>query len=283
MKRTITTLIAASIVASGAVGAVAYMGLVNVGADDPHFPAVHAFLTMTRDRSIEVRSRNIEVPNLNDQALITAGAGNYNSMCIGCHLAPGVAQTELSQSLYPAPPNLAKVGVDGNPAATFWVIKHGIKATGMPAWGKSMGDPYIWGMVAFLEQLPNLDAEQYQRLVASSDGHQHGGGETQMHNHEGQHGSAKADHHAEPKVTTDHHTADSPMTNEGADHHGAADHHASSMTPAAKGADHHAADGPTAHGGADHHTTEPAQQEQAPTAAPKHHLHADGKEHLHDS
>jgi len=79
-------------------------------------------------------------------------------MCIGCHLAPGVAETELSQSLYPAPPNLAKIGVDGNPSAAFWVIKHGIKATGMPAWGKSMGDEYIWGMVAFLNQLPTMDA-----------------------------------------------------------------------------------------------------------------------------
>jgi hypothetical protein len=102
MKRTIKTLVAASVVGSFAIGAVAYMGLVNVGADDPHFPAVHAFLAMARDRSIEVRSKDIEVPNLNDEALIKAGAGNYNSMCIGCHLAPGVAQTELSQALYPA-------------------------------------------------------------------------------------------------------------------------------------------------------------------------------------
>ena len=160
MKRTIKTLVAAGVVGSTAVLAGAYFGVVNVGADDPHFPAVHAFLTMARDRSIEVRSRNIEVPNLDDQALIRAGAGNYNSMCIGCHLAPGVAETELSQSLYPAPPNLAKIGLDGNPSAAFWVIKHGIKATGMPAWGKSMGDEYIWGMVAFLDQLPAMDASK---------------------------------------------------------------------------------------------------------------------------
>jgi mono/diheme cytochrome c family protein len=46
------------------------------------------------------------------------------------------------------------VGVGGDPAAAFWTIKHGIKATGMPAWGKSMGDEYIWGIVAFLDQLP---------------------------------------------------------------------------------------------------------------------------------
>ncbi|WP_298183814.1 cytochrome c [uncultured Pseudomonas sp.] len=287
MKSTIKTLMAAGLVASVAVGTVAYMGLVNVGADDPHFPAVHAFLSMTRDRSIEVRSKDIEVPNLNDEALIKSGAGNYNSMCIGCHLAPGIAQTELSQALYPAPPNLAKEGIDGNPAAAFWVIKHGIKATGMPAWGKSMDDPYIWGMVAFLDQLPKLDAAQYQALVRASSGHAHGGGESPMHNHEGQHGSAKADHHAKPEAGADHHAADSPTASNDAGHHGdstsAADHHAAAMPPAASGAGHHAADEPSSNAHGDHHGAEKSKQEQAPAAAPNTHTHADGKEHLHDS
>src|SRR3546814_13084101 len=88
----------------------------------------------------------------------------------------------------------------------------------MPAWGNSMGDQYIWGMVAFLNELPKLNAEQYRALVASSGGHEHGGGETQMHNHEGQHESASADHHA----------SDSSAVNANADHHG----------DAAGGADH---------------------------------------------
>jgi len=68
----------------------------------------------------------------------------------------------------------------------------------MPAWGKSIADPYIWGMVAFLKQLPTLNAEQYTALAASSGGHQHGGGESKMHNHEGLHdvqGGAAAEHH----------------------------------------------------------------------------------------
>ncbi len=115
-----------------------------------HIPILFThYLSTARDRSIAVRSRDIKVPDLSEEALIRAGAGNYNAMCIGCHLAPGIAGTELSNSLYPAPPNLSKLGVDGNPAAAFWIIKHGIKSTGMPAWGKSMADPYIWGMVAF--------------------------------------------------------------------------------------------------------------------------------------
>jgi mono/diheme cytochrome c family protein len=276
MKRTIKTLVAAGIVGSAAATAGAYFGLVNVGADDPHLPIVHAFLTMARERSIEVRSRDIPVPELEDQELIRAGAGNYNAMCVGCHLAPGIAQTELSQALYPEPPDLTKVGDNGNPAATFWTIKHGIKASGMPAWGKSMDDPYIWGMVAFLQKLPELDARQYRSLVASSGGHQHGGGESDMHNHEGQHGGASDDHHAGETAGMNHHdeAGDDHHAGEatGASHHdAAADHHGGELASA----DHHADETP----GASHHDAKPAVE--APKPATKTHLHADGKEHVH--
>ncbi len=171
---------------------VVYSGVIDVGADEPHSPAVLALLETARERSIAVRASELQVPDLEDEALVRSGAGNYDSMCIGCHLAPGTGETELSQNLYPAPPNLAEHGTGDNPAAAFWVIKHGIKATGMPAWGKSMDDPYIWAMVAFLQRLPQLDAQQYRELVAASDGHQHGGGETEMHDHRGQHEAEQA-------------------------------------------------------------------------------------------
>ncbi|NWL78888.1 cytochrome C [Pseudomonas taiwanensis] len=200
MKKTIKTLALAGLVVAAGVGGVVYSGVVNVAADDPHYSLVHRFLTAARERSIEVRSRDIQVPPLDDAGLIRAGAGNYAAMCAGCHLAPGLAATELSLALYPAPPNLSQQGVDGDPAAAFWVIKHGIKATGMPAWGKSMGDEHIWGMVAFLQRLPGLDADGYRQLVDASDGHQHGGGESQGHGHEAEvtqeEGHGEAEGHA---------------------------------------------------------------------------------------
>ncbi|MCX7563678.1 cytochrome c [Xanthomonadaceae bacterium XH05] len=73
------------------------------------------------------------------------------------------------------------------------MIKHGIKASGMPAWGKNMGDEYIWNMAAFLQVLPTLDATAYKELVDSSEGHSHGGGETQGH-----HDDEKAEDHPAP-------------------------------------------------------------------------------------
>jgi len=129
MKRTLITLSVAGAVAALTIASVAYVGLINVGADDPHWQPVHTFLNYVRERSIAVRARDIQVPALDDQQLISSGAGNYNAMCIGCHLAPGVEATELSQSLYPAPPNLATTEANSDPAITFWVVKHGIKAS----------------------------------------------------------------------------------------------------------------------------------------------------------
>ncbi|HVR82338.1 MAG TPA: cytochrome c [Luteimonas sp.] len=172
------------------IGGFVWSGIYNIGADDTHTRPVYSMLQMMRERSISARASKLHPPpNLNDPALIRQGAGNYNSMCTGCHLGPGMEPTELSKGLYPAPPNFSKVGVL-DPSHHFWVIKHGIKASGMPAWGKSMSDEYIWGMVAFLQQLPKLNAEQYKAMVASSGGHSHGGGESSSNHDEGE-----ADHH----------------------------------------------------------------------------------------
>lgn len=170
-----------AIVLAMAVGFV-WSGAYNVGADDSHTRPVHTVLEAARNRSIDTRASKLQLPaNLTDPARIRQGAGNYDAMCTGCHLGPGMTGTELSRGLYPAPPNLAKTPVD--PARAFWVIKHGIKASGMPAWGKSMKDEYIWNMAAFLQELPKLDAAQYEALVASSGGHSHGGTESEPQGH----------------------------------------------------------------------------------------------------
>jgi mono/diheme cytochrome c family protein len=158
-----------------------WSGAYNIAADDEHTRPVYTVLQTMRSRSIAARARAIHPPpELNDRAMIKQGAGNYAAMCSGCHLAPGMAETELSQGLYPAPPALAKVPA-GEPSHQFWVIKHGIKASGMPAWGRSMDDKYIWAMVAFLQQLPELSPARYQALVATSGGHSHGGTEDTSH------------------------------------------------------------------------------------------------------
>lgn len=171
---------APAVVAAAGGAAVVYSGAYNVAADEPHTRPVYALLDLVRERSIATRANALRVPSdIGSPVRIRQGAGNYAAMCAGCHLSPGAEQTELSKGLSPAPPDLSQHAVA--PAQAFWAIKHGIKASGMPAWGKSMDDEYLWNMAAFLQALPKLDQAEYEALVASSGGHEHGGGETGGH------------------------------------------------------------------------------------------------------
>jgi len=160
------------VLAVGGVAAFVYFGAFDVSADVPHSPAVYKLLESVRQRSIEVHSADIVVPPLVDEKMVAEGAEHYDAMCAGCHLAPGASDTELRRGLYPQPPKLAEVrGLP--PARAFWAIKHGIKLTAMPAWGASHDDASIWHIVAFLQKLPHMSADEYRQLTAAPGGHDH--------------------------------------------------------------------------------------------------------------
>lgn len=183
-------------------GIFGWSGLYNIGADAHHTKPVLAFLTMARNRSLNVHSAHVKVPDLDNRELILKGAGQYSAMCTQCHLQPGVDNSEQREGMYPLPPNLSKVRF--TPQREFWAIKHGIKMSGMPAWGVNHDDPTIWSMVAFLQKLPDMTPAQYKAMVAIAPpdedmnmggaGHTHGHShaETGDGRHEGQAGSASA-------------------------------------------------------------------------------------------
>jgi mono/diheme cytochrome c family protein len=157
---------AAAVVMFGVLGtmALAYNGAFNVAADDPHWDVTTRTLAWVRERAIAARSADVPAPNLADPDLIAIGADHYAAMCVDCHLAPGIGDNELRQGLYPKPPNLTERR-DRRPEESFWIIKHGIKMSAMPAWGVTHDDEAIWGLVAFLQQLPTLDAAGYHALT----------------------------------------------------------------------------------------------------------------------
>jgi mono/diheme cytochrome c family protein len=155
-----------------------YSGLYPVGADDHHFKLTHWGLETLRERSIARSASDIVVPDLSDPLLLLVGGADYNDMCSGCHLRPGVNDNDMTIGLYPRPANLTdKPGERGDDHAdqmpyedaerrAFWIIKHGIKASGMPAWGPTHDDGRIWAIVSFLQKLPELTEMQYQILTA---------------------------------------------------------------------------------------------------------------------
>jgi mono/diheme cytochrome c family protein len=168
MKTLLAGIGALAIVALVGLAAVAATGWYDVGADKPHTAAVSAFLEWARERSVEARAAGGNVSVTDDAATLKMGAEHYAEMCVGCHLAPGPVDRELHEGLYPRPPDFTRHRVE--PSSAFWIIKHGLKMTGMPAWGKSHDDESIRALVAFVRKLPGMDEATYRRLTGNEGG-----------------------------------------------------------------------------------------------------------------
>ena len=158
-------LVVAGTLAALALGGALYIGsgIYNIGADDHHTKIVLAIIEQLRERSIDLRARAIDVPDIEDPGSIAAGAERYAALCVGCHLAPGVTKSDIRAGLYPHPPSLAQEDTR-NAQRAFWTIKHGIKMSAMPAWGKSLGDAAIWDIVSFVRKMPAMTPQAYQQL-----------------------------------------------------------------------------------------------------------------------
>jgi mono/diheme cytochrome c family protein len=168
----------ASFMLFGAVAFI-YSGLYPMGADTPHFQATTWVLETLREQSIARAASDLVVPeDIETSDRLLAGGADYNEMCSSCHLKPGKESSDFTLGLYPAPPNLALSHAehphsDSDEEADkrrFWIIKHGIKASGMPSWAAGHDDERIWNMVAFLKRLPELTPDQYQILTAREKG-----------------------------------------------------------------------------------------------------------------
>lgn len=149
-----------------------WSGSYDIGQDSPHWGVTRTAIGAFREHSIGRRAADIQVPGLDDPAMVARGADHYAENCAMCHLAPGMEDSEIRHGLYPKPPNLTRFAPE--PAEAFWIIKHGIKFTGMPAWGPTHGDAMIWDMVAFLQKQPKMSAAEFRKLTAhAAEEHEH--------------------------------------------------------------------------------------------------------------
>ena len=113
-------------------------------------------------------SANIQVPaDLDVAANVAAGGQLYVQTCALCHGAPGMAPSPLRRGIYPAAPFLLAATRKNHPNQMFWVIKNGVKMTGMAAFGKSMTDQQIWDLAAFLQKDRGISAVDYAKLAAN--------------------------------------------------------------------------------------------------------------------
>ncbi len=141
----------------------------DVAATTPHAPLVERFLRKSMERSVSFHASSVVIPpevDLRDPELAATAIGHYSVACVGCHSAPG-AKADPWMVLYPPPADLTKKEVVDrlSDREIYWIVKHGIKDTGMIALGPTHQERDIWAVSAFVRQLPEMRPQRYAQLV----------------------------------------------------------------------------------------------------------------------
>ena len=145
-------------------GAVVTAGLVPIKASSGHWPITAWLLEFAMERSVATQSSGIVAPPLDNRALIMRGAGHYEVGCVWCHGGPGTEPPRIGLQMTPHPPNLSDEVKKWEPHELFYIVRHGVKFTGMPGWASQQREDEVWGVVAFLQEFPKLDQAWYDEL-----------------------------------------------------------------------------------------------------------------------
>ena len=162
LRIVLLTLATCGVLAAIAGGAAIYLGVYDISATRQHTAPVYRVLDVALRRAVAVRAADIDAPALDDPGRVQRGLALYQQHCVQCHGAPGVAPEPFALGLNPAPAALAETPRNWPAPEMFWVIRHGIKMTGMPAWQYRLEDEQIWDVVAFMRTLPELSPADYR-------------------------------------------------------------------------------------------------------------------------
>ena len=204
LRSLIVILVVAAIGAAGLI----FSGVYNVSADSPDSPLTDWLFSKIMHASVARRAKDVSVPDLEDAEMQLVGAGDFDFMCASCHGAPGRRADPAGQGLNPAPPDLAESAAHMTPGELFWITKHGIRMTGMPAWGATHGDGDLWPVVAFMTVLPELDGKAYQSMLKRAEGRGHHAVKSDNH-HDADTGDQDLSEATEPESPTHDHAAHS--------------------------------------------------------------------------
>jgi cytochrome c553 len=152
------------------VALVVWSGVVSVKASAGHWAITNWFLHTAMRRSVNTYSKLEKLPDMGEPWLVLKGAGHYETGCRPCHGAPDVQPPVIPQAMTPHPPYLSTVISEWSKEELFYVVKHGIKPTAMPAWPTLERDDEVAAVVAFLLEMPKLDADGYRKLVDGDTG-----------------------------------------------------------------------------------------------------------------
>lgn len=167
VKTAAATLAGAAVVSALAGWLVLESGWYHIGSTNQHWQAVHSVLEHGMRESVRFHARKVTAPPLDGTARIARGAAVYRDNCVQCHGAPGVAQQDFGKAMQPVPGPLVDATQRWQASELYWITRNGIKMSGMPAWEFHLPDDDLWAVVAFMNRLPALSANDYAVMTAA--------------------------------------------------------------------------------------------------------------------
>ena len=175
-KRLAVVAALASSIAALGFFAVVFGGVASVAATDEHWGTTEWVLHTTMKSSVRAAAHDITPPpgvDLRDPALAERAFGHCSVACTTCHGAPGIEPSPWMVTNPPSPV-LVETADEWTDGELYWIIKHGIKMTGMPALGPTHQDADLWVIAALVRQLPTMTPEAYEAMAERHHGHDHG-------------------------------------------------------------------------------------------------------------
>jgi thiosulfate dehydrogenase len=147
------TLLLAAIIAYVAVA----FGLVPANADGRASGLERWAARMSLNATIRREASSAPNPAPPTDENLSAGLKLYAENCMVCHGASDGKSSNVARGLYQHAPQLGDRGVEDDPESEiYWKVDHGIRFTGMPAFGGSLTDTQLWQLVTFLKQMDKL-------------------------------------------------------------------------------------------------------------------------------
>ena len=156
----------AVIVLCGSAFAGLMLGWLDTNADSPIGNLEKQIASRALDASVDRHADRASNPVQENAAALQDGMTIYVMNCATCHGALDKKPSAIGKNLYPHAPQLIVRALDDPEWRTFYVVKHGISRTGMPAWDKILSEQDMWKVTAFLSNLEKLPPEVQSLMPA---------------------------------------------------------------------------------------------------------------------
>lgn len=147
------------------------LGLFDPRADIPVSSLESKIAMPSLDAAVDRRAEDARNPLQPTEVNLVAGARIYQANCASCHGDIHRPHGALAASLYPRAPQFLEDAPDMPENQNHYIIQHGIRLTGMPAWNQVLNEQEMWQvttLLSHLEKLPPQVSDQWKAIAAAS-------------------------------------------------------------------------------------------------------------------